>query len=382
MLDKQRFYEHIRRKIKDHLPSSFADAEVRLKHVLKNNVERTGLIIHRGQDTASPIIYLDGYYEDYLKGRKLNDIMTDIRFQSRQELSPDILSLVRRAGDYDIAKEDLQICLCDPEQNREWLKDRVYTRAGDFAAVYQINIAEDEHGIMNIPVTRDLMNMWGISEEILHRDALAADRNRRPLFINLKNLIGHMTFGLEKENLLELNEIPKEYEDFPVFCLTNESGMNGAGLILDDGLMEKIGKMIGHDYYILPSSIHEVMIVPDDGKVRLDELSGMVREANQKAVGPEELLSYSVQYYDRAQGRFYNAGTHDREKTLHNVKHDIGQEIHKTGDLPQDEKLKTSAGLENDKVKDTTAPGRMERLEHPKLGPSAEEGMEFEADME
>ena len=83
-----------------------------------------------------------------------------------------------------------------------------------------------------------------------------------------------------------------------MYVLTNQSKTNGAGVLVQDGVREKVGGMIGSDFYVLPSSIHEVLIVPDNGNMRLAELEDMVREVNATQVAPEDLLSDKVQYYD------------------------------------------------------------------------------------
>ena len=83
-----------------------------------------------------------------------------------------------------------------------------------------------------------------------------------------------------------------------MYVLTNQSKTNGAGVLVQDGVLEKVGGMIGSDFYVLPSSIHEVLIVPDNGNMRLAELEDMVREVNATQVAPEDLLSDKVQYYD------------------------------------------------------------------------------------
>ena len=66
-----------------------------------------------------------------------------------------------------------------------------------------------------------------------------------------------------------------------------------------DGVLDKIGDLMDSNFYVLPSSIHEVLIVPDNGNMQTKELENMVREVNASQVLPEDLLSDKVQYYDR-----------------------------------------------------------------------------------
>lgn len=84
-----------------------------------------------------------------------------------------------------------------------------------------------------------------------------------------------------------------------LYILTNQSRLNGAGVLAQDNVLERIGNLLGSDFYVLPSSIHEVLIVPDNGAVNLKELEAVVKEVNATEVAPEDLLSDKVQHYDR-----------------------------------------------------------------------------------
>lgn len=84
-----------------------------------------------------------------------------------------------------------------------------------------------------------------------------------------------------------------------IYVLTNESRLNGAGILAQNNVLEKVGNLLQSDFYILPSSIHEVLVVPDDGTFALKELESIVKEVNATQVAPEDLLSDKVQYYDR-----------------------------------------------------------------------------------
>lgn len=99
----------------------------------------------------------------------------------------------------------------------------------------------------------------------------------------------------------------EEYEMLPMssdermFVLTNELKLNGAAAILDTDLMLEIFEKIG-EFYILPSSIHEVLIVPMSSNIHVNELKAMVKEANDTQVSPEDRLSYSIYSYNSVGG--------------------------------------------------------------------------------
>lgn len=88
-----------------------------------------------------------------------------------------------------------------------------------------------------------------------------------------------------------------EYDDDPMLALTTTEQFNGAGVIFCDRVLQKIYEKMG-DYYILPSSIHEVLIVPATCGLDRDELKEMVCTVNRDQVAPEDQLSDEVYFYD------------------------------------------------------------------------------------
>ena len=88
-----------------------------------------------------------------------------------------------------------------------------------------------------------------------------------------------------------------EPDGSPMTILTTRGAANGAGVIFCDSVLQKIREKIGN-FYILPSSIHEVLIVPVSGGIELDYLEEMVRTINATEVSPEDRLSDQVYLFD------------------------------------------------------------------------------------
>ena len=83
-----------------------------------------------------------------------------------------------------------------------------------------------------------------------------------------------------------------------MYVLTNKQKMFGAGVIFYPGILELIESILGDHFYILPSSVHECILVPDQGQYSRIELKRMVKEVNDSQVEDEEILSYEIYYYD------------------------------------------------------------------------------------
>ena len=300
MMNRKEFYEYVKDNVKEYLPESYKDAEITLQEVEKNNgLKLTGITIPNGNQRIVPTVYLDSLYQEYINGKDVDSCVGDvadmrIEAQGKAEFFdmgvPDIL-------DYEKMKDKLQMRICDKEWNTDRLEDKAFTEHRDFAAYYAVNLEENREGISSIPVTVSLMNEWGVSVEQIQADAMMADRNRGVVLMNMNEIIKSMIFGEEPENLLN-EKLDIETMREPMFCLTNAQKMNGASLLLQEDIRKQIGECLGSDYFVLPSSIHEVLILPDNGLFEVPELNAMVKEVNETQVERQEQLSDKVQFCD------------------------------------------------------------------------------------
>ena len=300
MMNRKEFYEYVKDNVKAYLPKSYEEGEIKLQEVEKNNgLKLTGITIPNGDQRIVPTIYLDSLYQEYINGKDVDSCVGDvadmrIEAQGKAEFLdmgvPDIF-------DYEKMKDKLQMRICDKEWNTDRLADKVVTEHGDFAAYYAVNLEENGEGISSIPVTVSLMNEWGVSVEQIQADAMMADRNRGVVLMNMNEIIKSMIFGEEPENLLN-EKLDIETMREPMFCLTNAQKMNGASLLLQEDIRKQIGECLGSDYFVLPSSIHEVLILPDNGLFEVPELNAMVKEVNETQVERQEQLSDKVQFCD------------------------------------------------------------------------------------
>lgn len=295
----QEFAEYIKSHIREYLPEDYQDANVTLKKVTKGNDQTlTGLVIRKDNEIVVPTIYLEHYDVESKKGRPLDDIMREIA-KIKIENSVELPFHTDALKDYETVRPMLAIRLCDPEKNKEYLKGKPYTTCGELAATYRVQVMENQGGTASTVVTDALLNLWGITPEQLHHDAVHAENTRHPVcFYSMEDLMEEIMFSAEPVNLFDRSE-PVDTDFTPMYVLTNPARQDGAGVIARDGVLDKIGELIGKNFYVLPSSIHEVLIVPDKGDMQTKELEDMVKEVNATQVPPADLLSDKVQYYDR-----------------------------------------------------------------------------------
>ena len=201
---------------------------------------------------------------------------------------------------YEMVKQRLEIHLCDMELNRDKLKNQVYTKQGDFAATYHIKIGGDGMLRGSAAVTPNLLKGWGITEEQLREDSLRAEHSKGAVFTDIEELVAEKTFGLKPTNLLDKqNDVIDNEVGFSFYCLTSEEKKIWCEYDFTrrcDGQGKQING--GEIFYILPSSIHETLIVPTTTQMTLEDMSIMVQDVNKEAVEPEDKLSDKVQFYD------------------------------------------------------------------------------------
>ena len=310
MLNFKEFQEYIKSNVKDYLPESYKDADIQFRDVVKNNdVHLTGVLIKKENETLTPNIYINELYEKYSSGMNLDEIVGDIA-DLRIEHDPpeEAQSIGSIFTNYEMVKQRLEIHLCDMELNRDKLKNQVYTEQGDFAATYHIKIGGDGMLRGSAAVTPNLLKNWGITLEQLREDSLQAEHSKGAVFMDIEELDAEKMFGLKSTNLLDKqNDVIDNEEGFSFYCLTSEEKIYGASMILQEDVIDKISKLMGGDFYILPSSIHETLIVPTTTQMTLEDMSIMVQYVNKEAVEPEDKLSDKVQFYDSKEMVIENA---------------------------------------------------------------------------
>ena len=90
-----------------------------------------------------------------------------------------------------------------------------------------------------------------------------------------------------------------------MYVLTNEKRINGAGTIFYDGLLKKFADKIEKDLIIIPSSIHEVILIPSDNGITDEEVNEMIDEVNENELETVEILSNHMYLYRRKEDRIY-----------------------------------------------------------------------------
>ena len=294
------FVNRVLEEIKEHLPEEFQDTEFVVRQHEKLNTKYSALTMT--DRTVAPLINLDDYFWDYEHGRSFENILGAIAETIEMEEPKVDLGALK---DFDKAKELLFIRVSSAERNEDYLTKVPHTIMEDIAITYHLKMNVDETGVASAVVSDDMLRMYGVSVDELHNAAL---ENSEKIFpANIFNL--HETMkqkfitdmrndGMPDEVIERILEDSMGTDDPGMTVVTNDVGVNGAAVLFYPGVMDKLAEMIEGDFFILPSSLHETIILPDHGEFGPEFLTNMVSEINATQVEPWDRLTDEAYHYD------------------------------------------------------------------------------------
>lgn len=315
-MTKEDFVRMVADRLPDYLSEDLKITDISVKEVVKHNDQhKLGIEFTLAESNFSPVVYPDALFEDYQAGKPLEKILQALSHTVEKSLPkvPIVTkeTVTQTLSNYESARHHLSIRLCDPDLNQELLENSVHSKVSDFEAIYQLKFAMPDERVGYSTITPAMLDTWGVSMETLQKDAATCTWAEYPILSPLGNTISYLASGLPLPNLLETGEPIQMSDDMlPIFVLSNDHAMQGASLITLPDLLDQIGDIVQDDFYILPSSLHEVIIVPQNTQMSLDELSEMVHSINESQVAAEELLSDKVQHYDTKAHLLENAYAH------------------------------------------------------------------------
>lgn len=278
---------------------------VRINDVRKNNgVVLSGLTMMEDDSNISPTIYLNHYYEDYEDGRTtltnvVNDVM-DHYNRNKVNRSVDM----RQFLNYESVKKGIVYKLVNTAKNKELLEDVPHVEFLDLSVVFQYLIQNEHFGTASILIHNAHLKLWDVSVEELYQVADANTQNLQGY--ELRSMIDAIRDLLEMDTIGEVADIEymEEHADnVPMYVLSNKNRVGGASCILYDGLLADFATAIGGSFYVIPSSIHEVLLLPADSRDEQDEIKAMIKEINDTQVRTEEILSDSLYFFDKEEGQ-------------------------------------------------------------------------------
>ncbi len=285
-------YQIFQEKIIAYIKENISENEkVFIQSVPKNNgIKLDGLVIIQDEMNIAPTIYLNYYYQKYQEGMDFSEICREI-LENYKTNKPSIPIDIHFFTDFEKIKSRIVYRLINFRQNLELLDDVPYVRFLDLALVFYCLLPAYEEQNASIQIRMSHLDLWKTSLRELIR--LSEQNTPRLLEWEIQDMA-----SVVEENA----HLPSE-DCYPMLILSNKSHLNGAGCILYKDLLKNLSRKLDMDFFILPSSVHEVILLPTKTKDAMGELSAMVKEINAAEIAREDILSDHAYYYSGKEDR-------------------------------------------------------------------------------
>lgn len=310
------------------------DCVVAIRNILKNNgVRLKAVSIVKKSERATPTIYLDQYYKQFQCGRSITSIceeIVDVYGESLKQFKENID--VDAFSDFDRIKDKIHYKLVNFEMNKSFLSDIPHFKFLDLAIVFYVVVSSDECGIASVVIHNEHMNGWGKTAEEIRSIALKNTWSHYPPVIkNMEDIVSEMilddlksdiekdgtdfiaedctyggySFGQICDIIKEEVKSLKAEREMDMYVMTNACRINGATTITYPGVIREFAKKLNQDIYIVPSSIHEVILIPGN-QWDQKSLNEIVHDVNLKDLDPVDVLSDHVYFYSLEEDRIVN----------------------------------------------------------------------------
>lgn len=279
---------------------------INVEPVTKNNgTHFTRLAFYKEGTNISPAVYLDEFFEQYQNGMTMEEVCRNVKdiyehYKTEQDFD------ATRLANFNQIKDLICFKLVNAEKNRTMLADIPYIPYHDLAIIFYVVIGKNESGMATMIIRNSNMKIWGTDTPIMY--SLAIKNTQRIFKGNIQpmgNVIAEiMERAMDVEDSNEFYDMTVDTEDMvSMYIATNYERLNGASVLLYPNLLKDFAELIGSDFYILPSSVHELIFLPEAESMGVEYLKMMVEEINDSEVEDEEVLSDNIYFYSRAYDR-------------------------------------------------------------------------------
>lgn len=288
MMSKEQFTKELVNELTERLGENYS---VHSQTVTKNNgVKLDAVVIRKEQQNVCPTIYIDSYFQEYCNGQKnLSCIASEIInvYEHSTYSDDDFFNELHKKPlniKCKLINTEINTMLLDTVPHKEW---------NDLSIVYFLELGADDYGKRTVTITNWLMEVLGLNVEELDRLATEnMEQNFNPCIESMSTVI-HRLLGMD--DMLDSAE-----DNDRMYVISNEEKVNGAISILHKDILKNFATQKNIEkIWILPSSIHEMILVLDDGTMCADTFNHMVQEVNETEVDSLEVLSSQCYIYNR-----------------------------------------------------------------------------------
>lgn len=276
----------------DYLPEKYSQVKIGIRDVEKVQGESyRGISFRNGDSPVEGNMNMHGAFEAYQAGESCDGILQQIEDAIMQQVDQMPHFSVEQLADYQSMKGSLMMELIPQKGNEDRLAGVPHQKVEDLALIYRMDMGENGNGKMTSVITNQQLEAYGITAEQLHQDVMENAPQSHPASLRSMREVMAGVMGMEPD--------PPMPGEPVMLVVTTEGAFMGAAVIQYPGFVEQAAEQVGGDFFVLPSSIHEVLMIPDDGKADFRELEAMVQSINETQVAPADRLSDRVYHYDQ-----------------------------------------------------------------------------------
>ena len=307
MMNYENFKKRVMREFLDYMPERYSDCELELRKVPKVNTVLTGVVIRpkgKPRSYCSPTFYMERMYEQYLESDSFEKVMANQAIyleESLKYLPKDIMTL-----DFTTIRDKIVFQVVNTKENREMIELCPHRDLMDLSIVYRVIVSVDEHGVSGFLITNDIAEAEELSEKLLFS---LAKKNTKKIFPFKRERIEETMCRMMRRWGSEERDAEMAFpgmQDVPekerVYVISNEFEFFGANALLYSDVLGKVVKKIGTDCYILPSSVHDLIVLSTDVFSERSKLINLVKETNKEHVKNSDRLSDSIYLYSIVDG--------------------------------------------------------------------------------
>lgn len=291
MITLSQFEEMLKKEWISYFPEQYQHGEVFFHEKRLRNGGSLTQVSLRGISDKAPALPVKPYYETIAQGAFAGNILKRMAddYQQYEKQSAELFEKIvaMQPQNFESMKSSITFALVNRNASNDLLQDAVYLPFEDLAKVFYLQVNPQMH----TKITKEICSQWGVTAKELEDAAL--EHMPRVLPARLSSVNAFIFEGKVQNDLKKTGDLTES-----LYALTNEQGLLGAAVMLYPDLMKQIAERIKTPFYIIPSSVHEVLILTKKEGMALSEVKDMVRTVNRSAVDPEDFLSDNVYCYD------------------------------------------------------------------------------------
>ncbi len=239
-------------------------------------------------------------YENYQGNIPMEKIVRESIQTAEHVKKSGIFDQAVKISDYEKAKDLLILRLRNKEQEGEKLDHAIYWSVGDIAITLYLCLGVLDGRKVTMRVDKEWINNWGKTEEVVVSKAMENMLQFTPPRVyNFWKLIYDIKY--EGEDFMDTSR-DYQMDDSPTGnCLSTTIRTNGAAIVFVPAVAKRIYQLMGNGFYLVFTSIHEVMI-HNDSTVEAEKLQKILEKTMEIATPEEDQLSSHIYHYDEKDG--------------------------------------------------------------------------------